>query len=270
MSRRMGDGTSKARAAVAFSAWYGGLGPGVVATVVGALILSSCVLPPTSSLTIDSWDDVAILGVFALVALLISSLHAARWRAEASQREQREWFEVTLASIGDAVIATDARGRVTFINAVAESLTGWPSAEAVGKDLSEVFRIINMDTRQTVENPVAKVIRVGSVVGLANHTLLIAKDGTGRPIDDSGAPIRSRDGHLIGVVLVFRDVTERAHAEAVVRESEERYRQMFERNHAVKLLIDPNSGAIVDANPAAAEFYGYSLEELRHLRITDL
>jgi PAS domain S-box-containing protein len=296
-------------AAVAFSAWYGGLGPGVVATVVGTLMLSSFVLPPASSLTIDSWDDVAILGVFALVALLISSLHAARRRAEVSQREQREWFEVTLASIGDAVIATDAQGRVTFINAVAESLTGWASAEAVGKDLSEVFQIIDMDTRQAVENPVAKVIRIGSVVGLANHTVLIAKDGTGRPIDDSGAPIRSRDGRLIGVVLVFRDVTERKQAEeglqhahdeleqrvqerttelqhaisalraevaeraravAEVRESEERYRQMFERNHAVKLLIDPDSGAIVDANPAAAEFYGYSLEELRRLRITDL
>ncbi len=296
-------------AAVAFSAWHGGVWPGVVAIVVGALILSSFMLSSTTSLTIDSWDDVAILGVFALVALLISSLHAARRRAEASQREQREWFEVTLASIGDAVIATDAQGRVTFINAVAESLTGWLSAEAVGKDLSEVFRIINMDTRQPVENPAVKVIRMGSVVGLANHTLLIAKDGTAKPIDDSGAPIRNRDGQLIGVVLVFRDVTERkqaeegvhrvqdeleqrvqerttelqyaisalraevaerARAEAVVRESEERYRQMFERNHAVKLLIDPDSGTIVDANPAAADFYGYSLEELRRLRITDL
>jgi PAS domain S-box-containing protein len=296
-------------AAVAISAWYGGLGPGVVATVTGALALSFFVQLPASSLAVDTWDDVAVLGVFALVALLNISLHVARRRAEVAQREQREWLEVTLASIGDAVIATDAQGRVTFINAVAESLTGWPSAEAVGKGLSEVFRIINMDTRQIVENPVAKVIRLGSVVGLANHTLLIAKDGTGKPIDDSGAPIKSRDGRLIGVLLLFRDITdrkqaeeglhrahveleqrvqerttelehaigalrveiaERARAEAVLRESEQRYRQMFERNHAVKLLIDRDSGAIVDANPAAAEFYGYSLEELRRLQITDL
>jgi PAS domain S-box-containing protein len=204
-------------AAVAVSAWHGGLGPGVLATVVGALTLSFFVLPPASLLTVDSWDDVAVLGVFALVALLIISLHVARRRAEVLQREQREWFEVTLASIADAVIATDTQGRVTFVNAAAESLTGWPSAEAVGSELSEVFRIINMDTRQTIENPVAKVIRMGSVVGLGNHTLLIAKDGTEKPIDDSGAPIRSHDGHLIGVVLVFRDVTERKQAEEGLR-----------------------------------------------------
>jgi PAS domain S-box-containing protein len=295
-------------AAVLLSAWYGGLWSGLVATVLSVLALDILVLPPLYTLLVGV-NDAIRLGMFALLAILIVLLQAALRRAEASQREQREWFEVTLASIGDAVIVTDAQGRVTFMNAMAEALTGWPNAEVVGKDLPEVFRIINMDTRQAVENPVTKVIRMGTSVGLANHTLLIANDGTERPIDDSGAPIRSRDGHLIGIVLVFRDVTERiqveetrrrardeleqrvqertadleqaigalraeiaerVRAEAVVRESEERYRQMFERNRAVKLLIDPESGVIVDANPAAAEFYGYPLQELRRLRITDL
>ena len=104
--------------------------------------------------------------------------------------EQRERLHVTLASIGDAVLATDSQGRVTFLNPVAAALTGWPEAEALGKDLTEVLRIINEYTRQVVENPITKVIREGTVVGLANHTLLIARDGMEHPIDDSGAPMR--------------------------------------------------------------------------------
>jgi PAS domain S-box-containing protein len=295
-------------AAVALSAWYGGLGPALCSTALSALAATYFVLPPWPSLSINLAEAIG-LGAYVLVAALISSLHAMRQRAEALQRQQQEWFEVTLSSIGDAVITTDAQGRVSFMNPVAESLTGWPERQAVGRDLTEVFRIIDEHTRQAVESPVAKVIRAATVVGLANHTLLIAKNGLEKPIDDSGAPIRDRQGHLLGVVLVFRDVSERRHAEeslqqaktdlerkvaerttelahaigilraeiaermraeAVVRESEERYRQMFERNRAVKLLIDPESGAIVDANAAAVEFYGYRLDDLKRLKITDL
>ncbi len=118
----------------------------------------------------------------------------ARLRAEAQARE--EWLRVTLASIGDAVIATDAAGCVTFLNPAAEVLTGWTMAEAQSRNLDEVFRIVNEHTRQTVENPVHRVLREGSVVGLANHTILIAKGGRETPIDDSGAPIRTYDGRL--------------------------------------------------------------------------
>jgi PAS domain S-box-containing protein len=118
-------------------------------------------------------------------------------------------YAVTLASIGDGVITTDGFGRVTFLNAEAEKLTGWKNAEARGKKLDEVFRIINEETRATVESPVEKVFRTGMVVGLANHTVLISKDGTERIIDDSGAPIRTADGKIMGVVLVFRDNTEK-------------------------------------------------------------
>jgi PAS domain S-box-containing protein len=122
---------------------------------------------------------------------------------------QRERFHVTLASIGDAVIATDAQGNVTFMNTVAETLTGWPETDAYGKSLDEVFRIVYEDTRATVESPVAIVLREGSVVGLANHTLLIARDGREIAIDDSGAPIWNERSEITGVVLVFRDITER-------------------------------------------------------------
>ncbi|MCH9674752.1 MAG: PAS domain S-box protein [Gammaproteobacteria bacterium] len=121
----------------------------------------------------------------------------------------REWFEITLSSIGDAVIATNAEGRVVFMNEVAERLTGWPFRDARMKELPEVFHIVNELTRKRVENPVEKVLRTDGVVGLANHTVLIAQDRTEFSIDDSGAPIRNEAGNIIGVVLIFRDITEK-------------------------------------------------------------
>jgi PAS domain S-box-containing protein len=135
----------------------------------------------------------------------------ARLRTEA--QEHRERLRVTLASIGDAVIATDTTGHVTFLNPVAESLTGWTLVEARGRRLEEVFRIVNEDTGQPVESPVAKVLQEGITVGLANHTLLIARDGTRLPIDDSAAPIQDQSRTIVGVVLVFRDCSQRRQAE---------------------------------------------------------
>lgn len=136
-----------------------------------------------------------------------------RQRSEAALAEQRRLLEVTLASIGDAVIATDEHGRITFANPIAESLTGWRQAEARGQPLSSVFNIVREGTGETAENPVEKVLREGKVVGLANHTVLRRKDGREIPIDDSAAPIRRGVNDLSGVVLVFRDVTERKRIE---------------------------------------------------------
>jgi PAS domain S-box-containing protein len=154
-------------------------------------------------------DTGRILGV-----VLVFRDFTEQRRAEEAIAEQREWFETTLESIGDAVIATDVRGRVVFMNPVAEHLTGWRLDAAHDRPCTEVFNIINETTRRIVENPVTRVLQEGVVVGLANHTLLIAADGTERPIDDSGAPIRNRSGRIVGVVLVFRDVSERRRAEA--------------------------------------------------------
>lgn len=130
-----------------------------------------------------------------------------RNEAEAKLFAEKERAQVTLASIGDAVITTDMAGRVEFINAVAEQLTGWTNFEAAGKSLDEVFLIINEASRQAIENPVDTVLKEGVVVGLANHTLLIRRDGTEFNIEDSAAPIRDKQGRIIGVVLVFHDVT---------------------------------------------------------------
>lgn len=155
----------------------------------------------------------------------LSAEVARRRRAEVELRAQQEWLSVTLHSIGDAVIATDEVGRVIFMNPVAERLTGWSQAEATGRHLDEVFVIVNEHTLETVESPVAKVLRAGTVVGLANHTILLARDGSELPIDDSGAPIRDEHGRIIGVVLVFHDIAERR---ALERELEARNRNLVE------------------------------------------
>jgi PAS domain S-box-containing protein len=166
-----------------------------------------------------------------------------RRSAEAQLQAYSERLRVTLASIGDAMIATDERGCVTMMNGVAQRLTGWSEAEAIGHPVEEVFAIINEHSRQPVESPVGKVLREGVVVGLANHTLLIARDGTERPIDDSGAPIRDADGSLIGVVLVFRDITER---------------------HAMERSLQRQTERLIEADRRKDEFLSMLAHELRN------
>jgi PAS domain S-box-containing protein len=130
-----------------------------------------------------------------------------------------DWFQVALTSIGDAVIITDEHGRVTFMNPVAESLTGWTQAEAAGAPLETVFRIISEESRQPVEGPAARVLRKGVVVGLANPTLLVARDGSECAVDDSAAPIRASGGNVCGVVLVFRDIGDRRRMERLIADA---------------------------------------------------
>jgi PAS domain S-box-containing protein len=155
-------------------------------------------------------------------------------RSEEAIAEQREWFETTLESIGDAVIATDVQGRVVFMNPIAEHLTGWSVDRARRKLCTDVFNIVNEDTRRTVENPVTRVLAEGTIVGLANHTMLISLDGVERPIDDSGAPIRNRAGRIVGVVLVFRDVSERRRIELERRDAAAERDRLLEAEQAAR------------------------------------
>ena len=248
--------------AVIASAWYGGLAAGLLSTALSVVLVDVFVLSPAESLSLRG---LAQLSVVALTAVILSFLTAGRRRAEADLRDQRERFAVTLGSIGDGVIATDTQGNVTFLNAVAEALTGWPQAEAIGRSIGEVFRIVNAGTRQTVEDPVRRVLREGQVVGLANHTLLLGRDGIERPIDDSGAPIRDGAGTLVGVVMVFRDITERAAAEALLA----RYQLLSENARDIILFIAAD-GRIVEANHAALAAYGYTYAELLAMSIYEL
>ena len=142
-----------------------------------------------------------------------------RQTPEGPMHFQPEWWRVAVASIGDAVITADVNGRITFLNPVAESVTGWTLEEATGVPLESVFRIINEESREPVESPTIRALRDGVIVGLANHTLLIAKDGTERPIDDSAAPIRNDKGEVAGVVLVFRDISRTRRQEQKVQDA---------------------------------------------------
>ncbi len=149
---------------------------------------------------------------------------AERKKVQDELRSSEQRWATTLASIGDAVIATDLSGKITFMNAVAENLTGWPFSEASQKPVMEVFHIVNEQTHLEVEDPVSKVLKTGLLAGLANHTVLVRKDKSEVAVDDSGAPIKDKDGNTVGVVLVFRDITERKKAERALQESEERLR----------------------------------------------
>jgi PAS domain S-box-containing protein len=144
-----------------------------------------------------------------------------RNNAVLERQQQSDLLSTTLASIGDCVVVTDPGGRITFMNKVAADVTGWEAKDVLGRPVKAVFRIINEQTRQSVEDPVEKVIKHGVIVGLANHTLLIRKDGSEVPIDDSGAPIRTPEGKLEGVVLVFRDFSEHKQNERELRAAKE-------------------------------------------------
>ncbi len=183
-----------------------------------------------------------------------------RRRAQEALADQSERLRVTLASIGDAVITTDTKGRVAFLNGAAESLTGWSQSEAAGQPLETIFHIVNETTREPVENPATKALREGVIVGLANHTVLIAKDGTERGIDDSAAPIRSAHGEVVGCVLVFRDITEHRRAEKALRRSERDLSDFF-ANASVGLHWVGPDGLILRANQTELDMLGYSREE---------
>ena len=235
--------------AIAFTGYQLGFGPALVAITGSTIVTGLWLMRGEPAPPPHAPGDWVRLAGFVASAFLIAGLGARSRSIERRERAQREWNEVTLASVGDAVLVTDADGRVRFLNRLAETLTGWSRAEARGRPVHEVFRIVSETTRLPVEDPTAKVRREGQTVGLANHTILVARDGTETPIDDSGAPIWSDDRAVVGCVLVFRDVTER-------RRGERRREALLERVRAAHAEAQA-------ANRAKDEFLAVLSHELR-------
>ncbi len=185
-----------------------------------------------------------------------------RVAAEETLRRSEESLAITLQSIGDAVIATDAQGLVTRINDTARRLTGWAGDSALGRPLTEVFRIYQATTREPERDPAQRVLASGAVVGLAGGTLLVARDGAEYQVADSAAPIRAADGSIVGVVLVFSDVTEQYRMLQALRLSEQKSRALLAALDS-GVVVHGADTRIVDANPAACRMLGLTLEQMR-------
>ncbi len=191
-----------------------------------------------------------------------------RKKAEISVKKSEEKLRVTLNSIGDAVISTDTKSRISRMNPEAERLTGWSFREAKGLHLSTVFNIVKNQTGEKAENPVERVLSTGGTIGLANHTLLISKDGNRYQIADSGAPIRDDDGNIIGVVLVFRDVSEEYKLRQQVDASEKQFRDLYENapNAYFSVGVD---GIVHMCNKQAGKMLGYQVDDITGRQILD-
>ena len=200
-------------------------------------------------------------GTLTGVVLVFRDQTAER-AAQRKLRESEAWFRTTFYSIGDGVITTDETGSVRQMNPVAEKLTGWHETEAKGRPIEAVFHIVNEETRTIVANPVARVLKEGTIVGLANHTLLIARDGAERPIADAGSPIRGEDGGISGVALIFRDQTDARAAEEALKKSEERFRLTFLTSPDAICINRLEDGLYEDINAGFTEATGYTRDDV--------
>jgi PAS domain S-box-containing protein len=235
--------------AVLVAALRGGFTAGLLCGAFTVLLANYSIMEPHGQFGLRSMTDAYELGVFGLTAAIISLLSARRRRAQVT-------LEATLSSIGDGVIVTTEDGRVSFLNNVAEDLTGWTVDDALGRPVGEVFVVLAEETRQPAPSPVDRALREGVVVGLGNHTVLTSRDGSERPILDSAAPIRDATGRTIGAVLVFRDASLQRQADARLRQ------QALEREG----LLEREQNARADAeraNRLKDEFLATLSHELR-------
>jgi PAS domain S-box-containing protein len=257
--------------AVAGAVWLGGYRPAVVISIIGYFACDYLFIEPRGRIAFTGLGHVVGLVAYLFTCALIIAVGEAMRVAQIRASERGEVLRVTLGSIGDAVITTDTEGRITYMNPVSESLTGWTAGDAAGQPLDAVFRIVNEDTRNPVMNPATKALREGIVVGLANHTVLIRKDGSELPIDDSAAPIKSEHGEVSGCVLIFRDVS------ALRRVERERASQLLIARLLASIVESSDdaiirkslNGIIQTWNAAAERLFGYTAEQAigRHISL---
>ncbi len=261
--------------AIVVTAGYGGYGPSLLATILSWLAIDYLFLVPRSTSTIFESRSQLAFGFFSAglaVTVLGGFLRSARQRVTVRsaelraafevQQAERDWLQITLASIADAVITTDPNGQVIFLNSVAARLTGWTLDEAVGHPLSEVFRTVQGTSRRTDNLPIAKVVGDGEVILSADEILLVARDGTTKSVEHNAAPIKDLHGKIKGVVIIFRDITERHQVERAQKESEERFRQLADNINDVFWIFEPEGPKIVYVSPAYESLWGRSCRSL--------
>ena len=257
--------------AVAAAVWMGGYRAAVLVAVLGYMACAYLFIPPRGEFRVLFPDHTVGLAAYLFTCSIIVAFGEWARIAKARANQRGDLLRITLASIGDAIITTDIHGRVTYVNEVAESLTGWTKNEAAGVPLEAVFRVVNESTRESVENPAIRALREGNVVGLTNHSVLIRKDGSECPIDDSAAPIRDEQGRVSGCVLIFREITERRRLE---RESAS---QLFTAR-VLAAIVESSDDAIISKsldgviqswNEAAERVFGHTAEQAigRHISL---
>ena len=255
--------------AVAAAVWLAGFRLAIPISLLGYLACHYFFIEPRYHFDLTGTDNVVGLVAYLFTCSLIIFFGEAMKTAQTHASQQSEVLRVTLGSIGDAVITTDIDGRITYLNRVAESLTGWSFQEAHSQPLQAVFQIVNESTGLPVENPATRALRDGIVVGLANHTVLIKKDGNECPIDDSAAPIRDEEGRVTGCVLIFRDVTSQR---AVERDKAQ---QLMTARLLASIVESSNDaiigktleGVIQSWNAGAEQLFGFTTEQAvgRHI-----
>jgi len=257
--------------AVAGAVWIGGYRPATVVAVLGYVACEYLFIEPRYTLSLDHPRDLIGLAAYLFTCVIMIALGEVARRTQWRAREQREVLRVTLRSIGDGVITTDINGCITYMNAVAESLTGWTLDKAAGKALITVFRVVNEETRESVENLATRVLREGVALGPISQTLLIRNGGQEFPINNSAAPIRDELGNLSGCVLIFREVSaqrqmerDRAHQLAAAR-----FLAAIVESSDDAIISKSLEGVIQTWNAAAERMFGHTAEQAigRHISL---
>jgi PAS domain S-box-containing protein len=249
--------------AVAATVWLGGYRPAILVAILGYFASHFLFIQPRGHFDLGNTANIVGLSAYLFTCAVIIAFGEATRVSHERASQHGEVLRVTLQSIGDAVITTDTDGRITYLNKVAEGLTGWSPQDALGQPLENVFQIVNEATGQPVESPANRALREGVVVGLANHTLLVRKDGSRCPIDDSVAPIRNEEGNVSGCVLIFRNVTAQ-------REVERDKTNQLLTARLLAAIVESSNDAIISKsldgiiqswNAAAERLFGYRSEE---------